>query len=629
MTAEDAIWQECEANNLLTARRLAEELLVTDPESYVAHYAVGRAYSDEDGNLGKARFHFDEADRLYDRLYPAPGSETPWERHYLLVWYRYNTAHLQEDFEAELSIMDHHDAFFDPDVGADRGWALMKLGRDDEARAVAEAGLASEDREQQSLGNNVLCVLESEAGHREAGNAACFAAYEHERTDASPDLTVDACNAASSAMTVFDHGLVERLYKEATTGGTNNATNPWGYLSWLYVLEGRGSEALSAVENMQAWRARQPADMRDQSRAETDVFLARFLLAAGRPDRAMPIIDRAIAFPDRRAMNSEGEEQSRGAALLLRTSIRKALRAREDEEASTYGVWMRWTHWLASWAPDFQDWSDRRRVAAVLVDERRLARTVRPYMDGGVYIPPWQLGDLFPIAGDGVISAVLEAQEPNEELPAASGYYEAYRAELAWRAGDREAVLTHADRAFAQLSTSEVALRARVAALAGDLAWRHGDLDQALAYQEDALLHDPGVFRRLNLRVPASVAVDTPGAVPDAVGDMLWRSPRFSADGRGFSVRIDGDAQSVSVCLFGASGATLSCTDVDRPAPEEGQLPIDDAAFARLVAMEFHDRAFGLALGASVVDYDSLDGTTTARGQDARERVDKLLEQLP
>src|SRR5262249_53512675 len=130
---------------------------------------------------------------------------------------------------------------------------------------------------------------------------------------AHPALTVHAYNAALADLAVLRFDDAERVAREGTRRLEFTIANPWRFLTRLYTDEGRVAEAVGAVREMQQWRVRQPASLRDQDRAETDAALASLLLVAGEADTGLRLINRAIERPDRRGLVSSSPEQALGA----------------------------------------------------------------------------------------------------------------------------------------------------------------------------------------------------------------------------------------------------------------------------------------------------------------------------
>jgi hypothetical protein len=97
---------------------------------------------------------------------------------------------------------------------------------------------------------------------------------------------------------------------------------------------------------------------------------------------------------------------------------------------------------------------------------------------------------------------------------------------------------------------------------------------------------------------------------------MLLRSPRLSVvDEGGVEVRVNADGGKVSACLRDSRGNRLSCSTAPR-APEMG-----DAAWARAIAEAWHKETFAMPVRLASFDLRSLDGTTLAGGERAREKV--------
>ncbi len=191
-----------------------------------------------------------------------------------------------------------------------------------------------------------------------------------------------------------------------------------------------------------------------------------------------------------------------------------------------------------------------------------------------------------------------------------------------------------AERALAALPPAEALLRARTAAVAADASRRRWDTASELAYLEDALRSDASVIRRLGLRIPVRVEVVAEGEAAAVAGRMLARSPRHRADGDAFVLVVDGGPDRLQTCLRSPSGAQIQCAPRPRPAPavnpETGEVgpPLTEWEYGQMVAWTWHDAAFGLPVGASRLDLRSLDGSTIADNERARERMNALLQGL-
>jgi hypothetical protein len=253
--------------------------------------------------------------------------------------------------------------------------------------------------------------------------------------------------------------------------------------------------------------------------------------------------------------------------------------------------------------------------------ERRLLATLRPYLAGSVAIPEWMEGELCAVLGPGVVAAALVQARKLEDLPGAVAYFDAFEAEVAYLQGRPEDAARLAGQALAALPVSEVLLQGRVAAVGAQAAMDLGDPRRALELYDRALQLDPGVVRRLGLALPCSFTASG-GPVASQAVRLLRGSPRFSDEGGGFAVRVEGGGQAGTACLSGPQGEVLVCASVT---PRAGEGPKDTA---RRLAAELHEAAFAPKLDLTQADLRSLDGSTTAGGGRSARRFKSILDTL-
>jgi len=657
--AEDEVYRLFAEHKLLTARRKVEALLENDPDSIIGHYVFGNVLRDAEGQLPEAMQHLGRARELFEERYDprqrTPGS--PWPLHREILFSIQSLAAELEQHEYRLQILDYYDSLYDPNLTAEHAWPLMQLGRYDEAREYAEKASELVQPHQRSLGLNARCAVEAEAGSRAKRFEACQAAFDFasqraklDPRDAAPDertpLTVHAYNAALAAQAVSRPDEVERLALEGTKRLEFTPANPWRLLVRTYTDQGRMEEALTALREMQSWRRRQPAYMRDQDRAETDAAYATFLLVAGETERAERAATRALERPDRRGLTSSSAEQALGANALLRRAIRRAHAEHLREEASWNGTWDRWRGRGRALSSGLSAKTDDERVIAVLSDDDRLYATFRIHVSGGLEpLPPWLLGDLVDILGPGVVHVALEraaqmeadAEDGTPELT--QPYRDALMAEveLAWGNDDEARAL--AEKALAGLPDAEVLLRSRVLAIASEAARGQGDDAAALEFLVAAMDADAGVVRRMGLSLPVRIVQRGSGPAAERLAVLLGRSPRLGR-GEGFQVVIEGESSSLSACLMSPQGGQLACAQAPAPQVEDevGQAasetdeteppaePPTEQEIAALVAKSFHDKAFAMPVGLANVDLGSLDGTSTVSSEAVREHMREVLD---
>jgi tetratricopeptide (TPR) repeat protein len=172
----DQVLQADGQGEWVTARRLAQELLDEQPNSYVGHHVLGRAFWLGEGDYARASFHLRKSLEIYASNYDRT-AEPPWRLESEGWWSLRIVTGDMGDFEEELNLID---VYNQKQVGyqerfgtaynslmAERGWPLMKLGRFSEARYWGQQGIASESNWQTSLGWNVLCATAGEEGLRQ------------------------------------------------------------------------------------------------------------------------------------------------------------------------------------------------------------------------------------------------------------------------------------------------------------------------------------------------------------------------------------------------------------------------------------------------------------------------------
>ncbi len=668
---------------LIGARTKAEEALAADDDSLVGHFVLGQVLREAEGSLARSMFHLGRARELYETTWVASSrpDDAPWELHRNTLYAIQGLAGEMELYDYQLEIQGYHDYLYDPDLLAEHAWPLIGLGRYDEARDFAlRATKARRDPWMRSSGLNALCAVEGEAGRRHPWLEACLAALDNARerrgTEDEGALTVHAFNAAQAARSTLSFDQAEALALEGARRLEFTPANPWRLLARLYLDQGRMTDAAGALREMQRWRRRQPAYLRDQDRAETDVAFATVMLIAGETDIAARAVGRAIDQPDRRGLTSSSAEQAEGAHALLRRAVLRTQAERDAERAAFGGVLGQFEGVARRAFDDSALFADEERIRASLADERRLTLTFRFYVNGGLEpLPPWLVGDLIDVLGSGVVAVAIREARILEGPSPLDAYFDGIEAELALAAGDEAEAMDFAQRALESLPTTEALLRARLSVVAAEAARRRGRNSEAIAYLGDALAVDGGVLRRLRVSIPARVRVTGGSSIASDVGAMIGRSPRFTDDA-GFEVRVSEDEGQVQACLNSPEGARIRCARVDPvaldaqfqealeaweerraaleaaeasgeapegredPEGEEGQEaseadeeepvlgdrpePLDPALY---LAAEFHDIVFGAAVSLSSADLSSLDGRTTTGAEVAREQMQNLLQQ--
>jgi tetratricopeptide (TPR) repeat protein len=623
-----------EDGKLITARRLADEILVKNPDSIVGHFIVGRVLFVEEGSLPNSLFHLKRALALYEARYPLKSApETPWRLHSRILLNISWVANDLEDYEAQFWALDEYNLYYTPKRFTDKAWPLMKQKRFAEARAAAEGGLTSTVEWQKSQALNALCAISGEERDRQKGYDDCLLAYQKSvaRAESDPgsldfasDIVVDGHNAAWGALGLLKFEETERLLTEATQSRARTGTNPWQSMVELYVEQGRLTESVSALQEMIAWKKQSPPASREQRRASLEQTLALTLLIAGESRLGYRVATRALEHPDRRANTSADAAQALGGVALLRRALTLSLAEILAEEASAKGLIgglrdsLRADHYRAL------SLIDAERVLGVLTDEDRLLATFRLYLAGGLEAPSWLTGDVISIVGPGIAAVMLQKARATETLPGLVPYYDALDAEVSFLQGDWTEALRYAKQALQGLPPKQKLTRARAAIFGAEAAWQQGDTSFAIELFTQAMQQDPGVIRRLGLALPVRIQDLSGTDFTQRVAGRLANSPRLQESPLGFLVTIQAAQPGAEICVESPLGIRLSCATPT--ANEKNEADAEALLIDTITA--FHQRTFAASLGDVMADLRSLDGSPVTASDSMREKTRSLLEEL-
>jgi pentatricopeptide repeat protein len=610
-----------------SARQLADDALRQDPRSFRAHYLMGLAQHHGEGNLPKALYHLQTAEKLFIEQYgerPSPELLDANVYHKTLQQLVY--AHGEMDHHEEK--IRYVDAISERlgvnDAVPLKAWPLLKLKRFEEAREIAKQAAESDDYWYRAVGATALCAVESELRNRDAAYAACRAAAEPVMRS-EIDGAIELSNAGAAAEEMFAFDEAERLFLEATKRIPEGSVNPWGRLVRLYIRQGRFAEAVDAWREMRAYRNRRPLTYLDQQdQAEADLTGAQVLIVAGHEKDALKITERTVKRPDRQGTSSAASEQNEAGAAIMDMVVRRTVARLLLEEASSAELWDSIELRAKAMKLFFEAWVLERKAAEIASDRERLVTSLRPECPGSIEMPAWLDGELVHIVGPGVALAAIAEGRKEETLPPelADQVFLSLEAEAHLADGDEELALEKAKRAMELMPPFEVLLRARMAAIAAEAARRLGSADEALVNYRLALAGDPGVIRRLGFTLPVQLAAaDDSPAVKEAI-DMLEGSPRLEVGDWGFVLQV---GEEVAV-LGEEDGSQLYVIRIP-----EGRKDSTEA-IARRIARAIHFDLLVANVDITQADIRSLDGSLGSGGKASdhvKSILDEILEQGP
>jgi tetratricopeptide (TPR) repeat protein len=597
-------------------REVADKILRTDQQSFEAWFLLGSVYLHGDANLPRARYCLTRARELVERRWKPPIPSTgPWRIHDRILDQLISVASLTDQYQWELDLIAEHDRLYDPPQAYLAGWALMKLGRLDEARKRMMTAMSSKSEDAETEALNTLGAIADEQGQREEARkwfTKLTDEVEQRKWTPRPTYLV---NRAEEEWSLLRFDQAERsMLTAASLGNEGSSSNPWESLAMLYAGSGRIPEAIAAIRNMHQWARSTDPVLWEQKWNEHEQTTAVVLMAAGYDDAALAIVRRLPDRPDRRGTSSAHTDEGEIELLHL---YQEALKARKEHlrEEMSFAAPLDWLRMAWERAGIERDlWTTHSRANALIMEHHRLNWAVIPY-GSDTNTSEWMRSSFRDIVGAGPWEDEIRRRLEHKGETAAleRPYLLSLLGESEWADGNYSAALKDLQTAEAGLPSAESLLRARVSALIGNTGEKLGHPNEARARYRRALDSDSRVFRMLDIELPVSIESSGDPAAR-AAASMLGHSPRFRS-GRGFRVTIGTNKQSIFGRLEAEDG-TVFCRVVT---PNHGTT----ADIARTFVRVFHNKAFGAKIDLSQVDIQSLDGSNQQAGSDHR-----ILEEL-
>ena len=601
----------CDALNLdlnVKARELSEQWVRTKPDSPAAQFALAEVLLTVEGNMPRALFHLSRAEELtgYETLETAFNSGyMPW--HYLTLSQLSLVHQLMGEQIKSLEYLDKLNEIYGLDIEPLRGWPLIKLKQYDAARQSANRVLQTNDNERErARAWNTLCAAELASLLPIKSTSACDRTIDGDENNSSRTNNFDTVyltNASEVALSLLEIEQAEDYLRRATQYlNPNSVADPWIYMLYLSMNQGRFDEARNALDSMLLWREQQEPIVSIMNRAEHFLVSASFLLLAGYAEDAVKLTKTALNQPDRNGSYSADDEQKDAYAALLNMAANRAEYQIQLENMATMDFIGAMRARLNSITLQLNAWRAARRAGSLFAKFEVIQNRLRPYAPLDVHIPEWLEPELVQLIGTGVMSAVLEQARENGAFRLNNGYYYSYRAEIAALDKDYTSVLEAAGNALTLLPEQETLLRARISARMADAFWKIGQHEESLNSYAIALRQDPSISRRLEASIP--VRLDTNGSeFSKQVSKYLLRSPRFQEHENGFNLSVR-ETPDLSICLNARTGNVISCYAMSTAANQSSDWN------AQELTRNFHVRTFGLGYDISKAQRSILLGSS-------------------
>lgn len=634
--AEQRAIDALQDGRMVSARALAEKALATEPRSSIAHYVLGVALKEGEGNLPLALRELQRARQLVELGHgiARPGME---KRHREIL---FELAYALSDlghYEELLGVHAEIRRLYMPNLYGADVWPLMKLGRIEDARAAAARAIASGDAFQEHVARNGLCALD--------GYPACQAMLKAVREHDLP-AGLALRNTGVSAIESGQLELAERLLIESTENPDED-TNPYRDLLTLYTEQNRLAEAIDAARQMGFFARSVSRRQRQYSRGGELTASGALLLVAGHPGRALAASARALNEPDRAAHWSGSSSELSAEVALLDRSARLTL-AEQFAEAAAILPWYRAPGLHArQLGLQIGAWFSGRSITPLLLQgglrpREGAAERERPLLSG----PQWLFPDAIELFGAGptlALIAEVRRTPPSNESPIPQSLrdadLDAQESEARYLIGDYSGCLQAGARAREGLPSSLRLLRTRLAARMAAAAYRLERRDEAWALYAEVMSSDPGTLRRLRLPLPVRRS-QAPGVLGDAAALVLSTSRFVEDESSPFRLETAG----ASLCLFAPGDASIGCaSDPGLQSPEDQTRPEtstteDAAAFvapptarearepAQRLALALLEVSFAPRINLTQTDLGTLDGSPVAERGLSQEDAGSVLD---
>lgn len=630
---ERSVYELYSTGKFIKARKMTEELLKADPDSFVGTYVYAHVFHDGEGNLFRALQLYKDALKLFERAYctdgPTPKNAELQSWHLLVLSDIARIYGELDHREQEVEMYDHIGKLYNFGPNIDMTWGLIKLGQYDRASAIIDHTLKSNDAFFRSTAyNNSLALEDARHHHKEAYNKG-LRALEFAGNSSCVILT----NHARSEMLFLDwEGAMGHINQAATVKKGDCPIPPLLGAVPLYVLSGAYQKAISTMQKVRQTTIEKRMLIQGEKRQRSE--LVGMFFEMGFADKAYPLMKTVIDAPDRKGYDSLSQQQVRLAHLIMFVAVATEKLKRIDETLSavrhaTPGVFLldkaarKRSLELHKTRDEVQRalWSAKEQaLKEALTAENLVALTVPFYvMESPLY--NFAIADVLGLRTAQKIVNEERARLTDEESQAFEPVFALLESYIAWRDKDYDRALERAKFVETKLDHHFKLLKLQALVMTSDIAVQRGDTAKGYRGFAEVYSSYPAVFRRFDIRLPARVgAVDDDDASQSAARAALASSRFVESEDAPFVISALAKGELVELCLSTAQGARLACSSSD---PNVYSMEGGDKIATASIVDNFLLTAFAPRVDLSQADIHSLDGSPLRIG--AAEALDNLI----
>lgn len=588
--------------DLVDQRTRAEAMLKANANDYKGHMLLGFVLHHAEGDLARSRYHLKKSRDLCLAAAKSRGDAEALRFYSLATWELLTVLTEMDSYQEKIDVIDDYTKAAPNELlTSEKAWPLMKLDREDEARAIIQRTISSNSAAARINAWNTLGALEADRGNYQASYDAFDGLNkEMENLRLPPNLTF-CRNMGEACLPLGRYEEAERYYRLAASlpFDETSFSNPYQDLAEMYLDQARFPEAIEAGKKMLSWSHALKPFLYQQSMAENTMLEGTIYLELGLPNRAVDTLQLLVSRPDRRGGTSIRLDQAEAGNLLgWHTALRAKLERNREMQAGT-GFWQGlWDLIRYGWnkllgrdeAGDLDaiyvslvlnNWQLRReidkatkRIAALAADNDRIRNSMLPYDTQSIDTVEWFRPNLVGIWGTGLSEAALRdiAANPPQRQAIVAPFISALQAEISFQDGNYKDCAEYASQALQSLPQQEALLRLRVQTRLGQALLKRGQTDKALQVLGDVITRDGTLLRAAQVRVPVKLTVNTgsPG-LDSRLSRGLKRSPRFKVGSQGFQLQVSSAAKGgLKVSLADSGGNSLKAFTV----PSSADTPV-------------------------------------------------------
>ena len=605
------------------ARSAAEKALSGNPQSIVAHYVMARVFHEGEGDLLRALTSYKKTLQLFEKAYFV--NNGPPDAYDLQSWHLQILKELSlvyaelDQRQNQLDVYDRIKALYGMPWGVEASWALMKLGRYEEAIAIDKAAINGEDQFSRKTAYNDLMAIEDSRRHYLGAYEAGKRAVEFTR---GKDCVILVNQARSEMYFVHTQAALELVQKAMKTNNNTCPTPSALDAVEPYIMRGEFQKAISAMK-----KARQTPitkRMRIQTEMSIRTTLCSLLMSLGFSDKARTLMQTVIKAPGRMGYNSLSIEHQVLTNHIFYYEILKVDIARLQNEIALY----RFGH--PGWFFDSEQrsevrkmyseleqmyrekWSSTQKAIRALLNEDNLRALVVPYY----VLSPLFYDAIVELSGRGTMRAIIRnerAHVTEEEIRLLEPVWNSLEGYILWREGAYAKALDMLSQADAQLTGDQFTLSVVNQAVRGAVQAALGNRQEAYEAYRRVMRDYPVIMMQYGIRLPVSLSPDMSAGLRQYAQTVSELDTFESVSDAPFVLDARRDGEWLVMCLHEKGGSRIACSST---VPKDYGLGDGETAPDWMVMNQFVRTVFQTRVDLTQADLHSLDGSpirTSAR----------------